>query len=604
MTKGYQHKAKKSTSFKQQHSERNIADNLQKQIEAQELSLDSPSSSTTTASSELSIYPDEEEEIAINILDTLYDTTGESSDEEGTGEEQEHLQTKSLVEEVNFFTHLGEIPDIVNISEDISVCTIIPEKEAASKDATKDTGYFVDPLTGSELQARLGSSSLIGYNEDESKETLVASDEHSVSESQQSELSDILLPEDILFEETGTTTYDKQDNEATDLFETFLELDLSKVDDAVDDIDWEALAKQQEAERLHQHTLEFINDIIHRVVEIAEFISPEQLQRQKLDKRKLFLEISHVYHQYEVELKVSELLNRKVVEFFKRKKLYRPIMQDNVKTLPLEKLKYKKAMQHLDELLAKENAMNDSCSGLAKRLHNELEVTEQKVHNDVLMFEDLVKKNLFRESCPQSNALIEQLLRRMAKYRKEVSEVRYRMISKQHTHAILIGKLATLEDLGNGLTLKNYDHIQTENQNLDKKIEERNVDLKKLYLRSRNCLHLLAHFKEKRTMINDIIATQRSALSDLYEERSSLRKYIYQLKLKRSRIRQQINELSIQGGLLDKPALMYDYDQTVERLDKHREIVNRLRVTLQTIQQRIIKLEKRLTRDNHNFSMI
>ncbi|XP_037826390.1 coiled-coil domain-containing protein 96-like [Lucilia sericata] len=603
MTKGY--KTKKSNYLEQLDNDRKKAADLQREIDERKASLDSPTSSSsssssstlsTTESTDYSISQDEESEKALNILDTLYDTMDGSTDEEAIEEEQE-----SLAHDMTFFENFGELPDITNISEDISVCTIVEEKEVKPKDTTKDMGHFVNPLTGSEFHMHKRSSSLI---ETSSRESSVAS-EDTVSESQQSELSENLLPDDLLFAKTQHTTYDNAEDETTNvLFETFLQLETTKVEKIVDDIDWEAIVKQQEDKLILDSTLEFINDIIQRVVEIAESISPEVILRQNLDKRKLLLEISKVHQQYEVDLKVSDWLNQKVVEFFKRKKIFRPIIQENIKTLPQEKEKYITAVKRLDELLAKERSTDDSTTYTFKRIRKELEDAKQKVNSEVLMFESLVKKNLVRETSPQWNALIDLLLRRMAKYRTEVSEVRYRMITRQHTHALLLEKLTKLEDLGNGLTIKDYDHIQTENQALGKKIEERNIDLKKLHLRSRNCLHLLAHFREKRSILCDVMATQRSALYEFYGERSSLRKYIYELKLKRSRLRKEINELSIQGGLVDKPALMYDYDQTMKRLRELHEIVNRLRITLDTIQQRIQRLEKRLTRDNHNFSMI
>ncbi|XP_046810045.1 DNA repair protein rad50 [Lucilia cuprina] len=598
MTKGY--KTKESTYLEQLEKKRKrVAADLQREIDERKASLDSPSSSSTSSSSttestEYSISQDEDSENTLNILDTLYDTVDSSTDEEAIEEEQETLAHDKI-----FFENFGELPDITNISEDISVCTIVEEKEVIPKDTTKDMGHFVNPLTGSEFHMHVGSFSL---SQDNSKASSVAS-EDTVSESQQSELSENLLPDDILFAETQPTSYDKEEDETTNvLFETFLQLETTKVEQIVDDIDWEAIAKQQEDKLILENTLEFINDIIQRVVEIAERISPEVILRQNLDKRKLLSEISQVHQQYVIELKVSDWLNQKVVEYFKRKKIFRPIIPENIKTLPQEKEKYINAVRRLDELLAK--AADDSTTCKVKRIRTELENAKQKVNTEVLMFESLVKMNLVRETSPQWNTLIDLLLRRMAKYRTEVSEVRYRMITRQDTHALLLEKLTKLEDLGNGLTIKDYDHIQTENQALGKKIEERNIDLKKLYLRSQNCLHLLAHFREKKSILCNVMATQRSALYEFYEERRSLRKYIYELKLKRSRLRQEINELSIRGGLIDKPALMYDYDQTMERLRELREIVNRLRITLDTIQQRIQKLEKRLTQTNHNFSMI
>lgn len=85
--------------------------------------------------------------------------------------------------------------------------------------------------------------------------------------------------------------------------------------------------------------------------------------------------------------------------------------------------------------------------------------------------------------------LIDQLLLQMRKYRQEVTQVRMSLLLQQHNQAhfeevetsshycnknlknISFQLLNKLEDLGNGLKMKDFSHLQAETQALDKKIE-------------------------------------------------------------------------------------------------------------------------------------
>ncbi|KAM7344389.1 cilia- and flagella-associated protein 184-like [Cochliomyia hominivorax] len=586
-----------------EHAKKDIknAFDIQKKLYSQNDNTDSTSSSTITESTDFSINQEEDQEFTRDIFDIIYDTSEETFDIEEEDQELEDEQQKYKIDDSNFFENFSQLPDIVDVSEDLSKVDI-EETIIAAQDTSKDTGYFVDPLTGLEIRPYASSAATI--LKDISRDT--TGKEPSIAESQPSEKSDILIPAEESFEELIPTAYDLGEQQTIDLFETFMELELTKAEKPVEEVDWEAIIREEEAKELQQQTIEFINDLIHKVVVKAEYISPETILRQSLDKQKLMEEISYILLQKRVEVKVSEFLNRKVVEFFKRKQIYRPIMPENFKELQQENDKYIKTLKRLDELLGKEQKVGESRTSEVNNLRNELAETQQRVQNEVEKFDHMVRKNLVRDSSTQQyNNTLDILLQRMAKYREEVSDVRCQMIIKQHTHALLLEKIGVLDNLGNNLTMKDYDNIHTEVMRLDKKIEERNIDLKKLHQRSCHSLHFLAHFKEKYRMCIDIIETQRSNLNDLIDERSSLRKYVYNLKLKRSRIRKEINELSTQCGILDKPALMYDYDQNEKRLSELREIVNRLRLTFATIEQKINKLEKRLTLlNNQNFSLV
>lgn len=92
-------------------------------------------------------------------------------------------------------------------------------------------------------------------------------------------------------------------------------------------------------------------------------------------------------------------------------------------------------------------------------------------------------------------------------------------------------------------------------------------------------------------MVRSKIKIQKACLSMLQSQKYSVRKCIFDSKQQRSQMRKEIKELSYQCGLLDKPALMLDYDNTVEQINIITEKVDKLRNKHDEILHKIVKLE-------------
>ncbi|KAI8126756.1 Coiled-coil domain-containing protein 96 [Lucilia cuprina] len=528
-------------------------------------------------------------------------STETESTESFTSLEEEHVDVGTVAkpEDGDFFEGFREIPNVETISEDISVASVVIEKTVHEMDASKDMGKFVNPLTGLEMRGSASSSSSSSSasssssSSEEQKEDdeIYEDDEGSVKDLSQE--SEILLPKDMLDLEEDV----KKPAAIEDTLETFLELEIETEVVQAEEIDWEALAREEEALRIQQNTQNFLNELINKAVEMAEYVSPERILKLNLDKRKLLMELAARYSNYLTEKSCCEFLNRQIVQHFRRKKTFRPITEDNQKTVQQDKQKLYFAKKRLDEILAREVKLLSSSTNVQTELREQYDTLKKKLEEQIQIFEGKVRKYLIRESWPKLNGIIEQLLLKMGKYRKEVSEVRFTLFLKQHTQARLTQLLTKLEDLGNGLNMKDFSHLQAENQALDKKIEERNAELNKLHLRCHKDLHTLAHYKEKQQMLCTNITIQTSVLDALLENKHMLREHLYALKLQRNRISSQIKKLSSQGGLLDKPALMFDYDHTVDRCREQREIVNRLRQTMHLIQRKIDEIVKHCSHD-------
>lgn len=121
---------------------------------------------------------------------------------------------------------------------------------------------------------------------------------------------------------------------------------------------------------------------------------------------------------------------------------------------------------------------------------------------------------------------------------------------------------------------------------------ERNVELQKLHLRVHRDVHLMAHFKERQKMLSNSVKAQRLALDELMNEKQTWRLRIGQLRVKRDEIRRGIKELSFKAGLLDKPALMLDYDQTCKMLGEHHNEIEHLKDSIQMIEEKLDRISK------------
>lgn len=93
-------------------------------------------------------------------------------------------------------------------------------------------------------------------------------------------------------------------------------------------------------------------------------------------------------------------------------------------------------------------------------------------------------------------------------------------------------------------------------------------------------------------MLSHTVSVQYSLFHSLVQEKYNLRERLFSLKLQRNRMQAHIKKLSIQGGLLDKPALMYDYDHTVERCREQNYINNCLKSTMRQMQKKIEEISK------------
>ncbi|CAD7014502.1 unnamed protein product [Ceratitis capitata] len=473
-----------------------------------------------------------------------------SSESESTISMEAHVRSSSTSStSEDFFEKLGTIPNIGSFIK---------------RTQGKDIGSFVDPLTG-----LLVSST---EEEEEEEEEMVEEEESSTTEESSFSEDEELL--ELLKREKEVEAPKILDD--TEVFETFMEMEKAHVVEEVVEFDWVAYEREKETKHIAADTIVFLNELLTEVVEKCEYIDPNLFLRQNLDKPTLMEEIGAKLRQLEIEQKTRSFLNRRVAEFFYRKGQYRVFMDDPPGTILDEISKFKDATMKLDQMLSREAEVKGTSQGQISNI--QLEVAKLEISNQekLLELEQLIKKS-FAYKGEHFNTDVDVQLRTMAKLRDEISDVRYVLIQKQHSNAKLAEQLKEMENLGNNLQMREYESLQNEVQALDKKIEERNTDLVRSRVRCNADLHILGHLKEKQAMIRSKIKIQKSCLATLLQQKFAARKWIFDSKQQRTRMRKEIKELSYQCGLLDKPALMLDYDKTAQQVNAVADKVEKLR---------------------------
>lgn len=101
----------------------------------------------------------------------------------------------------------------------------------------------------------------------------------------------------------------------------------------------------------------------------------------------------------------------------------------------------------------------------------------------------------------------------------------------------------------------------------------------------------MAHLKEKQIMMRNAVEIQKQQLAQLLVDKQVARTNLLNLKSIRGHLRKEIYQVTFQGGLLSKPALMIDYDETSEKLAKVTSEVQAKRKHLAELIERIELME-------------
>ncbi|CAG9763065.1 unnamed protein product [Ceutorhynchus assimilis] len=173
-----------------------------------------------------------------------------------------------------------------------------------------------------------------------------------------------------------------------------------------------------------------------------------------------------------------------------------------------------------------------------------------------------------------SDKLVDRLLKRQTTLIEQVSSMRLSFIKLRDLVQEKIEKITKLDTLENNLLLADYEQLKVENRSHADKLEERDEELARLRTKCTNTIQILAHVREKSFALEADLQEERESFSDVDYKIRDQRETLAYLKHTRDEYRQMTRKLKDSSGLLLKPALLIDMEESQEEfLSLEEEII-------------------------------
>ncbi|XP_030384252.1 uncharacterized protein LOC115631591 [Scaptodrosophila lebanonensis] len=488
------------------------------------------------------------------------------------------IPSNAVTHKDEFLDNFGEMIHVSDISLDVE-----SEEEPVlltpvlSKRRTEEDGQFVDPLTGEPDSE----------SEEEEIETGPELDKVDIPEEEQelesSDLADfesaIILPAVTFADEADTFDVLKG------LQETI------PIEDRESGPTYDEHARKLKTERIVR---DFIHNMINRVVNHVEYMDPREVLSKSLSIPKLYSDLERVLSEYISERMFNECIGSKVVEFFRRAKMFRALSALHPETKVQERERYRKALLQLDHLKKIEKSTKHQCSYLMASVWMDITSNQTICFDTDDRFSEVVRKTLLRKDSEHLKRVIDVELRRMINVRNQISDVRIKLISRKHTEGRLHERSAKFDQITEDLTMNHFLAVYREVQTMDELAEEQNLEITRLHSQVNKELHMLMHMREKTDMIKETLGHDKLNLQKKICEKEAMRKQLYRAEMEHGNNKKIKMEIHHQGGLLFNPKLMYDYDKTMDYVNGKRASVQKLKRVMRHLEQRIRNVEAKL----------
>lgn len=156
----------------------------------------------------------------------------------------------------------------------------------------------------------------------------------------------------------------------------------------------------------------------------------------------------------------------------------------------------------------------------------------------------------------------------------------------------------SLEDLGGGLRLIDFEQLRNECRTLSDKIEERTNDLARLRVRCDAETQILAHMREKEFMIGNFIIRESEELDMYVEEMDTCRQFVNKRKGELEAVRRLFKQLSDASGLLDRPTLLVSFDRTTQQIEEFEVELAELKASTAAAERNVFENAKLLAQQS------
>ncbi|XP_060666249.1 uncharacterized protein LOC132798413 [Drosophila nasuta] len=501
--------------------------------------------------------------------------TGATSSEE----EDDYMrgpQGVSFKDDFLQYFYMPSMSDLSTESEEHVESSVLSRPGSAVEDEQVDKGKFVNPLTG------LTESSSKSVEEVPVKEEIVE-----VSTSSSSTSSEFEWPFDDDEEEFKPQPMipDAEDVALEMFLDVHTSLSKSREQSTT------AMEALRVIRETRQIAFEFINKIIDQAVDTAEYVDPIKELVGKLNKSKLMAQLQKLYSQFLVAKQFNVDVNNKMYDYYRRVGQTRCFDSLPAKVEQVEHKRYMDALKLLDHLKKKTEETKRTNSEVLASVKLDMEFVSNIALSSVEALENRMREILIRKDAEILPRIVENELRRMQQMRNEVSDSRLWLITRQHTLGRLVERKRKFDQITEELTMDTYLMAQRDVTALGTKVEERNYDLNRMRDRCTKHMHQLAFIREKTSLSLATLMRKSMELNEKLKKREGLRDVLLKLKLKRARLKNQQSDLHEKCGILHKPALLYDFDATVEFIETKREAVAKLKQTMQDLETRIAGLE-------------
>lgn len=197
-------------------------------------------------------------------------------------------------------------------------------------------------------------------------------------------------------------------------------------------------------------------------------------------------------------------------------------------------------------------------------------------------------------STPIPERAIKRHLNQFHKLYNQVSNIRKINFKTQQLIAEYAEKEKTIEDIGDGLTLFEYENTKTKLQILNSNIDAKNKVLERMRTRIKKDTidneKCTADLKKLDAHLQKLEASHQKLKAEhakLFNESKKLKNLEKHLNIK-------LNDIYIKGQLLSERSLMVDYDKMDERLTEKNDEMTILKDENQKLDQKLRKYEEEL----------
>ncbi|CAO1407243.1 unnamed protein product [Diamesa hyperborea] len=195
---------------------------------------------------------------------------------------------------------------------------------------------------------------------------------------------------------------------------------------------------------------------------------------------------------------------------------------------------------------------------------------------------------------PLSDKFVSKLIARFLKTQSDLSEARLNFIIIQNFFTEMKARNSELDNLGDGLTVIDYESMMSEVQGLQVVIESKNEELDRLRQRCFIDTHKIVHLGEKYSQLLWSYEQQKQFLNSRKMEEQNLRKTLNKIKKEKDDLRAQHNNLLQQAGLLNKVPLLKDYDNVIYQIKDITEKISHFESINKTHVQETVEMKKKI----------